>query len=212
MRSLCLPCLIVALILAAGPSALGQDQPSPAPAEDPGAVAPAPDDERPSGTFCTNQDALFSARLTQSYLVLGGLITLFALPLLLPMLLGYRWWWLTRPLARWLVLGGGGWLIVVTVAVWFPVLTAAGVLPDWFLRLSYSTVNPDYLRCVDVPVQSDGVLWGLFGDPRRVVLAQDGAMWFGVLTVTALGTLLYWITFYLWRLLAGAPSWRRRED
>ena len=56
------------------------------------------------------------------------------------------------------------------------------------------------------------MLWGLFGDHERVVIAQEGAMWLGVIVVTIAGLALYWAAFLALRQMRGSPAWWRKEN
>jgi hypothetical protein len=198
--------LLLSILLWLATPAFPQTQPAPEtqpPETAPTTETPPPD--KPSSTDCTNWDGLFADRLSNTYLLIGGLTTLVLIPLLIPMLFGYRYWWLTRPIVRWLVLATLGWALITALAVLIPQLAPK------ILWISYST-PPDYVKCADVPVASKGVLWGLFGDRERVVIAQEGAMWLGVIVVTSVGLALYWAAFLTLRQVRGSPAWWRKEN
>jgi len=205
--------LIISLTLGTvGATGIGLGQEIPSDPNGPSAVSQ-PVEKRsakPSSTFCTNQDGLFTDKLSQTYLVLGGITTLLLLPTLLPLGFGYRSWWMTRPVLRWLLIAVFGWALVLLVAILVPHLVLNGTLPREAMQFAYSAIQSDYVDCLDVPVSSKGVLWGWFGDRERVVVVQEGATWFGALTVTLAGIALYWGLFFLLRLRMGSPSWRSK--
>lgn len=197
------------------PAEAGESPESP-PAAQSGGVPASSDAQdvpaKPSSTDCTNMDGLFADKLSQTYLVLGSIFALLLLPTFFPLLLGYRAWWLTRPVLRWLVLAGGGWLLVLGFAILIPQLVASGTLSRDFLRIPYSTIRGEYAGCLDVPLSSKGVLWGWFGDKERALIAQEGSMWLGAMVVTVAGVAVYWSGFLLLRLWNGCPAWSRNGD
>lgn len=167
--------------------------------------------QKPSSTVCTNQDALFADRLSSTYLVLGGITALLLTPLLLPPLLGYRQWWLTRPLFRWVWIGVPLWILVLLLAIVVPQLVVGGSLPRVWLNVPYGLVTTEYIDCVDVPVHSKGVLFGVFGDEGRVVIAQEGSMWLGALVSTLVWSAAYGSIHALLRWQLGTSGWSKRE-
>lgn len=204
LLSLALATLLLALFLAQGPPV--QFGPLQTAAGEPADQA----GRKPSSTVCTNQDALFADRFSTTYLVLGGVATLLLTPMLLPPLLGYRQWWLTRPLFRWVCIGLPLWMLILLLAIAVPQLVLAGSLPRGWLNFSYGLVPPEYVDCVDVPVRSKGVLFGFLGDEGRVVIAQEGSMWLGALLSTLVWCAAYGGLHALFRRRLGTPGWPKR--
>ncbi|MCC6857209.1 MAG: hypothetical protein IT158_01540 [Bryobacterales bacterium] len=162
-------------------------------------------EEESRDIFCKRQDDVFAQDFDGLvFLVALGLFC-FLVPWLLPMLLGYRGWWLTRPLARWAAIASVGTLAAAIAFVVLPALAARGMIPPALGLALYPGVSPEYAGCGTAEIESRGLLWGLVGRGRAAVIAGPVRMLLVFVAGAATWSLLYWLVSVLWLRWRGLP-------
>ena len=135
-------------------------------------------------TFCAEADQSFGRNFEIYGLVIAGGLLCAVVPLLLPPLLGFRWWWLTQPTLRWVVLFITGAFLVGFLWIALPSL---GRDTSRFQRvglIAFPDVPPKYYECIELArsgAESGGfsgatLFGGLLGSGTAPLVAQTGAL------------------------------------
>ena len=173
------------------PEDTGQNAPSAQPPSSQPAPAPVQETQPPPArklsvdpTFCAETDRSFGNNFEVYGLIVAGGLLCGVLPLMLPSLLGFRWWWLTQPTLRWVVLFFAGTLIVGLLWIALPSL---GRDTSRFARvglIAYPDVPARYYECIELArsgSESGGfsgatLFGGLLGNGTMPLVAQTGAL------------------------------------
>jgi hypothetical protein len=162
-------------------------------------------EEESRDIFCKRQDDVFAQDFDALAFLASGGIFCFLLPWLIPMLLGYRWWWLTEPVPRWAILASVGTLLAAIAFVVLPAFAARGMVSPALGLALYPGVSPEYAACGGAEIESRGLLWGLVGQGRAAVIASPALMGLVFFGGVAVWSALYWLASVIWLRWRGLP-------
>jgi hypothetical protein len=152
---------------------------------------------QPASVVCTAQDSRFASSFDKLGLGLGLFIFLFIIPSILSSL---AWFWLfVKPFFRWLLPAVLGALLVLILFIALPWAAWWGWIPGETGLFFYPGVDPTYLTCGGVQVDSQKAFWGLIGHSDRVLIVQTHSLILALILACLLWSALWHGLFRLCR-------------
>jgi len=140
----------------------------------------------PRATECFQYDQEFVSGFeigSISLALLGALI----IPFVLPFTLSGKWWWLTRPIFRYVVITIFWCFVALILLVALPTLAVNNRIPT---AIGISWTNASYSQCIGQSFETTP----LFGLIRRPAIDSWPELTLGYIGVYALFSLIYWLT------------------
>lgn len=166
---------------------------------------------------CKNADDAFVADF--DLLAVGvAVVFMVILPLVLPPLLRFRWWWLSAPYARWFYIAPAAAVVAFVALVLLPWLAATGRVSASAGMLAYPGDAESYVQCARGEAaagtetaaqdcrdfEGNGLLRGYVSTGRGPAVVRLWKMLYALVVPLAAGAALYWLLFlFLLRPMRG---------